>query len=74
MQSRCKIINEKIVYETKIFLFINKGGWLVFMGRDYYANVDETAQNNIVLLYEYVKSKGVVIMNVSDTLQYYLDE
>lgn len=44
------------------------------MGHNYYENVDETAENNIVRLCEYAKSKDVAIMNVSDALQFYLDE
>ena len=48
---------------------VDKGGWLVFMGHNYYANVNKAAEDDIVRLCEYAKSKGVEIVNVSEGLR-----
>ena len=39
------------------------------MGHNYYSNVNKAAEDDIVRLCEYAKSKGVEIVNVSEGLQ-----
>lgn len=50
---------------------VEEGGWIVFMGHNYYDVFDSQAENNIIELCAYAKDRGVKIVHASEGAEYF---
>lgn len=50
---------------------VEKQGWIVFMGHNYYESFDAKAEENLIELIKYAQSQGVQIVSVAEGFEYY---